>query len=37
MTGRKKNQGKQFNHSKKLVQEQEGIEENRYLDQTPTK
>jgi hypothetical protein len=33
MTGRQqKSQGKQFLHSKKLVQEPEGNEENRYLD-----
>jgi hypothetical protein len=32
MTGRQKKQGKQFPHSKKLVQEPEGNEENRYLD-----
>jgi hypothetical protein len=32
MTGRQKKQGNQFPHSKKLVQEPEGNEENRYLD-----
>jgi hypothetical protein len=32
MTGRQKNQGSQFPHSKKLVQEPEGNEENRYSD-----
>jgi uncharacterized phage infection (PIP) family protein YhgE len=32
MTGRQKKQGKQFPHSKKLVQEPEGNEENRYSD-----
>jgi hypothetical protein len=39
MTGRQKKQGSQFPHSKKLVQEQQGNEENRYSDpdQTPTK
>jgi hypothetical protein len=30
MMGRQKKQGKQFLHSKKLVQEPEGNEENRY-------
>jgi hypothetical protein len=30
MTGRQKKQGNQFPHSKKLVQETEGNEENRY-------
>jgi hypothetical protein len=30
MTGRQKKQGNQFPHSKKLVQEPEGNEENRY-------
>jgi hypothetical protein len=37
MTGRQKKQGSQFPHSKKLVQELEGNEENRYSDPTPTK
>jgi hypothetical protein len=32
MRGRQKNQGNQFPHSKKLVQEPEGNEENRYSD-----
>jgi Ni,Fe-hydrogenase I large subunit len=32
MTGRQKKQGNQFPHSKKLVQEQKGNEENRYSD-----
>jgi hypothetical protein len=32
MTGRQKKQGNQFPHSKKLVQELERNEENRYLD-----
>jgi hypothetical protein len=32
MTGRQKKQGSQFPHSKKLVQEPEGNEENRYSD-----
>jgi hypothetical protein len=32
MTARQKKQGNQFLHSKKLVQEPEGNEENRYLD-----
>jgi hypothetical protein len=32
MTGRKKKQGNQFPHSKKLVQESEGNEETRYSD-----
>jgi hypothetical protein len=32
MTGRQKKQGNQFPHSKKLVQEPEGNEENRYSD-----
>jgi hypothetical protein len=32
MTGRQKKQGNQFSHSKKLVQEPEVIEENRYSD-----
>jgi hypothetical protein len=32
MTGRQKKQGKQFPHSKKLVQDPEGNEENRYSD-----
>jgi hypothetical protein len=32
MTGRQKKQGNQFLHSKKLVQEPEGNEENRYSD-----
>jgi hypothetical protein len=32
MMGRQKKQGNQFLHSKKLVQEQEGNEENRYSD-----
>jgi hypothetical protein len=32
MMGRQKKQGSQFPHSKKLVQEPEGNEENRYLD-----
>jgi hypothetical protein len=32
MTGREKKQGNQFPHSKKLVQEPEGNEENRYSD-----
>jgi hypothetical protein len=30
--GRQKKQGNEFPHSKKLVQEPEGIEENRYSD-----
>jgi hypothetical protein len=30
MTGRKKKKGNQFPHSKKLVQEPEGNEDNRY-------
>jgi hypothetical protein len=37
MTGRQKKQGNQFPHSKKLVQEPEGNEENRYSDPTATK
>jgi hypothetical protein len=37
MRGRQKKQGSQFPHSKKLVQELEGNEENRYSDPTPTK
>jgi hypothetical protein len=32
MTGKQKKQGNQFIHSKKLVQEPEGNEENRYSD-----
>jgi hypothetical protein len=32
MMGRQKKQGNQFPHSKKLVQEREGNEENRYSD-----
>jgi hypothetical protein len=32
MMGRQKKQGNQFPHSKKLVQETEGNEENRYSD-----
>jgi hypothetical protein len=32
MTGRQKRQGNQFPHSKKLVQQPEGNEENRYSD-----
>jgi hypothetical protein len=32
MTGRQKKQGNQFPHSKKLVQEPEGKEANRYSD-----
>jgi hypothetical protein len=32
MTGRQKKQGNQFPHSKKLVQEPEGNEENKYSD-----
>jgi hypothetical protein len=32
MTGRQKKQGNQFSHSKKLVQEPEGNEKNRYSD-----
>jgi hypothetical protein len=32
MTGTQKKQGNQFPHSKKLVQEPEGNEENRYSD-----
>jgi hypothetical protein len=32
MTGRQKKQGNQFPHSKKLIQEQEENEENRYSD-----
>jgi hypothetical protein len=32
MTGRQKKQGNQLSHSKKLVQEPEGNEENRYSD-----
>jgi alpha/beta superfamily hydrolase len=32
MMGRQKKQGNQFPHSKKLVQEPEGNEENRYSD-----
>jgi hypothetical protein len=32
MTGRQKKQGNQFPHSKKLVQEPEGNEGNRYSD-----
>jgi hypothetical protein len=32
MTGREKKQGNQFPHTKKLVQEPEGNEENRYSD-----
>jgi hypothetical protein len=32
MTRRQKKQGNQFPHSKKLVQEPEGNEENRYSD-----
>jgi hypothetical protein len=32
MTGRQKKQGNQFPHSRKLVQEPEGNEENRYSD-----
>jgi hypothetical protein len=37
MAGRQKKQGKQFPHSKKLVQESEGNEENRYSDSDSTK
>jgi hypothetical protein len=37
MTERQKKQGNQFPHCKKLAQETEGNEENRYSDQTPTK
>jgi hypothetical protein len=37
MMGRQKKQGNQFPHSKKLVHEPEGNEENRYSDPTPTK
>jgi hypothetical protein len=37
MTGREKKQGKQFPHSKKLVQEPEGNEEIRYSDPDPSK
>jgi hypothetical protein len=37
MTGRQKKQGNQFPHSKKLVQEQEGNEENRYSDRDSDK
>jgi hypothetical protein len=36
MTGWQKNQGNQFPHSKKLIQETEGNEENTQI-QTPTK
>jgi hypothetical protein len=32
MTGRQKKQGNKFHHGKKLVQEPEGNEENRYSD-----
>jgi hypothetical protein len=32
MTGRQKKQGNQFPHSKKLVQDPDGNEENRYSD-----
>jgi hypothetical protein len=32
MTGRQKKQGNQFPHRKKLVQEPEGNEENKYSD-----
>jgi hypothetical protein len=32
MTGRQKKQGNQFSHNKKLGQEPEGNEENRYSD-----
>jgi hypothetical protein len=32
MTGKQKKQGNQFPHSKKLLQETEGNEENRYSD-----
>jgi hypothetical protein len=32
MMGRQKKQGNHFPHSKKLVQESEGNEENRYSD-----
>jgi hypothetical protein len=34
MMGRQKKQGHQFPHSKKLVQETEGNEENRFSEQT---
>jgi hypothetical protein len=37
MMGRQKKQGKQFPHSKKLVQEPEGNEENRYSDPASNK
>jgi hypothetical protein len=37
MTGRQKKQGNQFPHSKKLVQELEGNEENNTQIQTSTK
>jgi hypothetical protein len=37
MTGRQKKQGKQFPHSKKLVQEPEGNEENRNSDSDSNK
>jgi squalene cyclase len=37
MMGRQKKQGSQFLHSKKLVQEPEGNEENRYSDPDSTK
>jgi hypothetical protein len=35
--GRQKKQGNHFPHSKKLVQELEGNDENRYQIQTPAK
>jgi hypothetical protein len=37
MMGRQKKQGNQFPHSKKLLQEPEGNEENRYSDQDSNK
>jgi hypothetical protein len=37
ITGRQKKQGNQFPHSKKLVQEPERNEENRYSDQDSNK
>jgi hypothetical protein len=37
MTGRQKKQGNKFPHSKKLLQEPEGNEKNRYSYPTPTK
>jgi hypothetical protein len=37
MTGRQKKKGNQFPHSKKLVQEPEGNEENRYSDSDSNK